>query len=60
HAVVIRGARREGEKELDAGEDTRVCCLPLAEARRRVAAGEIDSATTVAALALFAWRAEGG
>ena len=60
HAVVIRGARRTGEKELDEGEDTRVRCLPLAEARRMVAAGEIDSATTVAALALFAWRAEGG
>ncbi len=60
HAVVIRRARRRGEKELDEGEDTRVCCVPLAEVRRRVAAGEIDSATAVAALALFAWRAEGG
>jgi ADP-ribose pyrophosphatase len=60
HAVVIRGVRRRGEKELDEGEDTRVCCLPLDQARRKVASGEIDSATAVAALALFAWRAERG
>lgn len=59
YAVVVRGARRAGEKELDEGEDTRVRLLPLPEVRRKVAAGEIDSATTVAALALFAWRAEG-
>lgn len=59
YAVVIRDARREGEKELDDGEDTRVCCLSLDDARRRALAGEIDSATVVAALALFSWRREG-
>ena len=56
YAVVVRGVRRTGGKELDEGEDTRVCCVPLAEVRRRVLAGEIDSATTVAALALWFWR----
>lgn len=56
HAVVIRGAAPAGEKELDAGEDTRVRRVPLGEARRMVLEGEIDSATAVAALALFFWR----
>lgn len=56
YTVVIRGARREGDKALDEGEATRVCCIPLEEARRRVLAGEIDSAPAVGALALFSWR----
>jgi hypothetical protein len=56
YTVVIRDARRQGEKELDDGEDTRVCCIPLDEARRRVLAGEIDAAPVVGALALFSWR----
>jgi ADP-ribose pyrophosphatase len=60
YTVVIRGARRAGDKELDEGEDTRVCCLAVDEARRRVLAGEIDSAPVVGALALFGWGAEGG
>lgn len=58
YTVVIRDARREGEKELDEAEDTRVCCIPVDEARRRVLAGEIDSAPIVGALALFSWRHE--
>jgi ADP-ribose pyrophosphatase YjhB (NUDIX family) len=59
HAVVVRGVRRAGGKELDDGEATRVRCVPVAEVRRMVAEGEIDSATTIAALALFFWGAEG-
>lgn len=56
YTVVIRGAWRAGDKELDEAEDTRVCCLAPDEARRRVLAGEIDAAPAVGALALFAWR----
>jgi 8-oxo-dGTP pyrophosphatase MutT (NUDIX family) len=56
YTVVIRGARREGDKELDDAEDTRVCCLTPDEARRRVLAGDIDAAPMVGALALFSWR----
>jgi ADP-ribose pyrophosphatase len=58
YAVVVRGARREGEKELDDAEDTRVCCIAPDEARRRVLAGDIDAAPMVGALALFSWRTE--
>jgi ADP-ribose pyrophosphatase len=56
YTVVIRDARRQGGKELDDGEDTRVCCIPGEDARRRVLAGEIDAAPMVGALALFSWR----
>lgn len=59
HAVVIRDVRRAGDKELDDGEDTRVRCVPLADVRRMVLEGEIDSATTLAPLALFFWRRDG-
>lgn len=59
HAVVVRDARRAGGKELDEGEDTRVHCVPLAQVRRMVVEGEIDSAPTVSALALFFWRRGG-
>jgi 8-oxo-dGTP pyrophosphatase MutT (NUDIX family) len=59
HAVVVRDARRAGGKELDEGEDTRVHCVPLREVRRMVVQGEIDSAPTVSALALFFWRRDG-
>lgn len=58
HAVVVRGVRRAGDKELDEGEETGVRCVPLADVRRMVAAGEIDSAPTVSALAFFFWRKE--
>jgi 8-oxo-dGTP pyrophosphatase MutT (NUDIX family) len=60
YTVVVRGARREGDKELDDGEDTRVCCVTVDEARRRVLDGEIDAAPVVGALALFSWRHAGG
>jgi ADP-ribose pyrophosphatase len=59
HAVLVRGAAREGEKEEDEGEDIRVRLLPAAEVRRRVLAGEIDTAATLCALALWDWG-EGG
>lgn len=59
HAVVVRGARRAGDKELDDAEETGVRCIPVAQVRRMVAAGEIDSATTVSALAFFFWRGGG-
>jgi ADP-ribose pyrophosphatase len=53
HAVLVRGARRDGEK--DEGEDIRVRPLSVAEVRRRVLAGEIDAAVTLCALALWDW-----
>lgn len=57
YVVVVRGVRRAGGKELDEGEDTRVCCIPFAEVRRRVLEGEIDAAPTVGALAVYdLWR----
>ena len=56
YTVVIRDARRAGDKALDDTEDTRVCCISPDEARRRVLAGEIDAAPAVGALALFTWR----
>jgi 8-oxo-dGTP pyrophosphatase MutT (NUDIX family) len=55
HAVLVRGARRDGEKDEDAGEDIRVRLLPVAEVRRGVLAGEIDAAATLCALALWDW-----
>ena len=58
HAVVVRGVRREGEKELDEGEETGVRCVPLADVRRMVMEGEIDAGPTVSALAFFFWRGE--
>jgi 8-oxo-dGTP pyrophosphatase MutT (NUDIX family) len=59
HAVLVPGARREGEQEEDEGEDIRVRLLSVDEVRRRVAAGEIDAAVTLCALALWEWK-DGG
>ena len=56
YAVLIRDARREDEKDLDEAEETRVCCVPPDEVRRRVLAGDIDSSPTVSALAAYDWR----
>jgi 8-oxo-dGTP pyrophosphatase MutT (NUDIX family) len=56
YATVVRNARRAGERDLDEGEDTRVCLLKLSEVRRRVLEGEIDTSSVVAALALWDWR----
>jgi hypothetical protein len=56
YATVVRNAHRAGERDLDEGEDTRVCLLKLGEVRRRVLEGEIDTSSVVAALALWDWR----
>jgi ADP-ribose pyrophosphatase len=55
HVVVIRGARLAGEKELDESEDTRVHLVSPGDLRRRICAGEVETGTTIAALALFGW-----
>ena len=60
HVVVVREAEPAGAASPDAGEDIRVRRLPLEEAFRRVAAGEIGSAVAVAALALFRWNGSAG
>lgn len=59
HAVLVRGARRAGEKDEDEGEDIRVRLLPAAEVRRRALAGEIDAGATLCALALWEWNSGG-
>ncbi|HKP74354.1 MAG TPA: NUDIX hydrolase [Longimicrobiaceae bacterium] len=56
HAVLVRGAKRAGDKDEDEGEDIRVRLVPVAEVRRQAAAGEIDAAATLCALALWDWR----
>jgi ADP-ribose pyrophosphatase len=60
HAVVVRGVRRAGDKELDDGEETGVRCVPLADVRRMVVEGEIDAGPTVSALAFYFWRGQDG
>jgi len=59
HAVLVQGVRRAGEKDEDEGEDIRVRLLPVAEVRRRVLAGEIDTGATLCALALWDWQSGG-
>ena len=56
HVVRVRGARATAEKEPDETEEIRVCLVPVNELRRRIVRGEVDTATTVAALALWEWR----
>lgn len=51
HVVRVRGARRTAEKELDAGEDTRVLCVSMGEALAKVRSGEIAAAVSLGALA---------
>jgi len=55
HVAVVRGARLSGDKELDEAEDTRVCLVSPHDLRRRIVAGEVDTATTIAALAFWDW-----
>ena len=52
HVVYGEGAEREGELELDPGEDTRVRLVPRARIPALVAEGTISSAVAVAALYL--------
>ena len=51
--VLVRNARREAEKELDAGEDTRVHTVPVEEVRSMLMDGRIFSSSIVAALGLY-------
>jgi ADP-ribose pyrophosphatase len=53
HVVLCEGASRTGDKDLDPGEDTRVHLVPLDDLRRQAAAGVLDNAVTLAALALL-------
>jgi 8-oxo-dGTP pyrophosphatase MutT (NUDIX family) len=55
HMAVVRGARLNGDKDLDDSEDTRVRLVPPGDLRRRILAGEVDTATTIAALAFWEW-----
>jgi ADP-ribose pyrophosphatase len=59
HVALVRGARLSGDKELDEAEDTRVCLVHPGDLRRRIVAGEVDTATTIAALAVWEWT-QGG
>ncbi|HEX2204461.1 MAG TPA: NUDIX hydrolase [Longimicrobium sp.] len=59
HLAVVRRARPTAGKDEDAAEDTRVRLLDPGEVRRKVLAGEIDSASVVAALALWEWSRGG-
>lgn len=60
HTVLITNARPVGEKELDEGEDTRVCLLRPGELRDRVLRGDADSAPVATALALWEWSGRPG
>ncbi|HYH80677.1 MAG TPA: NUDIX hydrolase [Longimicrobium sp.] len=59
HVAVVRDARRSAEKELDDAEDTRVCLVRPDDLRRRILAGEVDTATTICALAFWDWTRGG-
>jgi hypothetical protein len=56
HVVYGEAAEREGEKELDPGEDIRVRLVPRDRVPALVADGTISSAVAVAALYLFEAR----
>ncbi|HET7234737.1 MAG TPA: NUDIX hydrolase [Longimicrobium sp.] len=60
HVAVVRGARRSGEKELDETEDTCVRLVSPGDLRRRIVAGEVETGTTIAALAFWEWTRRGG
>lgn len=60
HTVLIANARPVGEKDLDEGEDTRVCLLRPDELRGRVLSGDADSAPVATALALWEWSGRPG
>jgi hypothetical protein len=53
HVVVAHGAARTAEKELDAGEDTRVRLVARDRLHAMISSGEITSAIAIAALYLF-------
>lgn len=61
HVVLVRGAERTAEKDLDDGEDTVVRLVRPEEVRGLVASGEITSAIAIGALYLFElWQGGGG
>jgi 8-oxo-dGTP pyrophosphatase MutT (NUDIX family) len=60
HVAFVRDARRTGEKDLDETEDTCVRLVSPDDLRRRILAGEIETGTTIAALAFFDWTRQGG
>ncbi|MDB4948207.1 MAG: nudF [Gemmatimonadetes bacterium] len=53
HVVLVRGARPVAQKDPDAGEDTRVRRVPLAELDALLASGQVDSAVTLGSIALY-------
>lgn len=53
HVVVASGAKADGDRDLDEGEDPRTRLVPLQRARALVREGEIDSSVVVAALGLL-------
>jgi hypothetical protein len=59
HVALVRNARRSAETDEDEGEDIRVRLLERGELRRKVADGEVDAGTTIAALALWDWKERG-
>ena len=60
YVALVRDARRTGEKDLDETEDTCVRLVSPDDLRRRILAGEIETGTTIAALAFFDWTRQGG
>ena len=52
HVLLCEGATREGPPELDEGEDTRVRLASPEELREAIHTGELDTAITLAALAI--------
>lgn len=57
--ALVRGARRTGDKELDDTEDTCVRLVSPGGLRRRIVAGEVQTGTTIAALAFWEWTKQG-
>jgi len=60
HVARIRNARRTGDKDLDDTEDTCVRLVTVGDLRRRILAGEVETGTTIAALAFLDWTEGGG
>jgi len=55
HVAVVRNARRGGDKDLDDTEDTRVRLVTPDDLRRRIVDGQVETGTTIAALAFWEW-----
>lgn len=59
HVLRVPAAGPQQDKELDAGEETRVRCLPMLEVEAKVRTGDITSAVTLAALQLLGLQGPG-